>query len=57
MFRLTRNHHRANYAHSTQCILVCGYIMGSHIVYSNIKIVTDGQYIITQLTRKPIGIR
>jgi hypothetical protein len=35
MFRLTRNHHQANYSHSIQYILVCAYIMGSHIVYSD----------------------
>jgi hypothetical protein len=38
MFRLTRNHHQTNYSHSIQYISVCAYIMGSYVVYSDVKI-------------------
>jgi hypothetical protein len=46
MFRLTRNHHQANYNYSTKYILACVYIMGSHTAYSDIvKIMENGQNI------------
>jgi hypothetical protein len=38
MFRFNKNHHQANYNHSTHFILMYAYIMGSHIVNSNVKI-------------------
>jgi hypothetical protein len=51
MFRLSRNHHQASYNYSTNYILACAYIMGSHAAYSDSKI--QGAYKLSEYFANP----